>query len=139
MAVPDDVESLIDGAPLMAHLATSVDDRPHVAPVWYAYGDGEVRALTGGRKLANVRRNPRVSLSIEKSAGGDAEWMVVLQGRATVEEDSERRRQAARTIFPKYLGHDPEEWDDYYRESIEDSPRTMLVEVDVGSAASQRY
>lgn len=65
MAVPDEVESLITDATLSAHVATSVDDRPHVAPVWYLYDDGVVSFVTSGRKLRNLRQNPRVALSIE--------------------------------------------------------------------------
>ena len=139
MAIPDEAEELIDGAAEMAHLATSVDDRPHVAPVWYAYDDGRLSTITGGRKLENVRENPRVAVSIERSVEGSAEWMVVLRGRATVVEDRERRRKAAERIYPKYLGEDVERWDTYYRESIEDAPGGMLIEVDVASAALQVY
>ena len=48
MTIPPDVESLIEDAPVSAHLATSVDDRPHVAPVWYGYRDGVFYFMTGG-------------------------------------------------------------------------------------------
>ena len=41
------VESLIEDAALSAHLATTVENRPHVAPVWYDYHDGHLRVLTG--------------------------------------------------------------------------------------------
>ncbi|MFW5949222.1 MAG: pyridoxamine 5'-phosphate oxidase family protein [Halolamina sp.] len=59
MTVPDEVEELIADARLSVHVATSVDDRPHVAPVWYLYDDGVVSFVTSGRKLRNVRQNPR--------------------------------------------------------------------------------
>ena len=75
MGVPSDVEELINGAKLMAHLATSVNGRPHVAPLWYAYDDGVLSVLTTGKKLANIQQNPQVAVSIEKNTDGDAEWM----------------------------------------------------------------
>jgi nitroimidazol reductase NimA-like FMN-containing flavoprotein (pyridoxamine 5'-phosphate oxidase superfamily) len=49
MSVPQDIENLIAGAPLSAHLATTADDRPHVAPVWYGYRDGVLSVITGGK------------------------------------------------------------------------------------------
>ncbi|MCH7659181.1 MAG: pyridoxamine 5'-phosphate oxidase family protein, partial [Euryarchaeota archaeon] len=65
-----EIESLIADAPLSAHLATTVADRPHVAPVWYDYDDGYLRVLTGGKKLRNIDRNPQVAVSIEQAPRG---------------------------------------------------------------------
>ncbi len=73
MSISTKVASLITDAPLSARLATSVDDRPHVATVWYGYREGVLYFITGGRKLANVRETPRVALSIEKTVRGDVE------------------------------------------------------------------
>lgn len=102
MAIPSEAESLIAGAPVSAHLATAVEDRPHVAPVWYGYRDGTLYFMTGGKKLSNLRRNPRVSLSIEDARGGDVAWNVTLLGRATVVDDSERMDWANGWIYDKY-------------------------------------
>jgi len=48
----------------VAHPATSYEDRPHVAPVWYALDDGTVESVTTGAKLESIRHNPRVALSV---------------------------------------------------------------------------
>lgn len=138
MTVDPDVESLITDRKLMAHLATSRDDRPHAAPIWYGYDDGVVEFLTEGRKLENVRANPRVALSIQDDTDGDAEWFVTLLGTATVVDDHDRTVEAARRVFGKYLG-DPETWDDRYRKYLDGSPRKILVRVEVGSATATRY
>lgn len=130
MTVPEAVETLIADAAVSAHLATSVDDRPHVAPVWFAYRDGVVSVLTGGRKLANVRENPRVALSIERADGPDADWSVTIRGTARVVEDPERFRSAARRVFRKYQGPDTD---------VPDDPGGALVEIEVGSATASRY
>jgi hypothetical protein len=37
--VDPDVERLLTGDPVTAHPATSIDDRPHVAPVRFRYED----------------------------------------------------------------------------------------------------
>ncbi|MFC7079653.1 pyridoxamine 5'-phosphate oxidase family protein [Halorussus caseinilyticus] len=126
-AIPSKAEALLTSEPLMAHFATCADDRPHVAPVWYHYDDGVLEVLTGGRKLANVRENPRVAVSVQKDEGGQARWRVTLCGTATVVEDPEARREAAERIHPKY-GSDPDEY-----------PENVLVRVEVGSASYRTY
>ena len=69
-SVPAEVEALLTSEPLMAHLATCRDGRPHAAPVWYRYEDGVVELVTTGTKLRNLRANPRVALSIQKDEAG---------------------------------------------------------------------
>ena len=102
MPVPSEVERLIADANLSVHVATSVDDRPHVAPVWYLYDDGVVSFVTSGRKLRNLRKNPRVALSIEKVDEGGVEWTVSMLGTATVYDDPERVEPSQRRIDEKY-------------------------------------
>jgi nitroimidazol reductase NimA-like FMN-containing flavoprotein (pyridoxamine 5'-phosphate oxidase superfamily) len=111
----------------MAHLATSVDDRPHAAPVWYRYDDGVVAIVTTGRKLENVRENPRVALSIQKDENGDPRWMVTLRGTATVVEDPELFRETNRQINAKYGA------------SEDAHSQNTLVQIDVGSANYRIY
>jgi nitroimidazol reductase NimA-like FMN-containing flavoprotein (pyridoxamine 5'-phosphate oxidase superfamily) len=126
MSVPPEVAELIADARLSAHVATSVDDRPHVAPVWYLYEEGVLSFVTSGRKLENVRRNPRVAVSIERAEGGDVEWSVTLLGTATIVENEERVTPVANRIFEKY-------------DSDEDYPFQPLVEVEVRTAAASVY
>ncbi|GAA0240211.1 pyridoxamine 5'-phosphate oxidase family protein [Haladaptatus pallidirubidus] len=139
MSISPDAEEFIRDAKLMAHLATSIHDRPHVAPVWYTYDDGALFVLTGGKKLANIEQNPRVAISIEKNTDGDAEWMITLLGRATIHTESERINDAARKIFVKYLGSDKEAWPEYYRQSLTDEPPNTLIEIEIASATTMQF
>ncbi|WP_276257438.1 pyridoxamine 5'-phosphate oxidase family protein [Haloglomus litoreum] len=129
------VREEVADATLSAFLATSVDDRPHVAPVWYTYeaaDDGDVVSLlTGGRKLRNVRENPRVALAIERADEAAVEWRVVLRGTARVVEDPETVRAARNALFEKYYGPD---YDDADTEE-----GGALVEVAVGSGNVEQY
>ncbi|AUV83134.1 pyridoxamine 5'-phosphate oxidase [Salinigranum rubrum] len=129
MSVPSEVARLLTSEPLMAHLATCRDGRPHVAPVWYVYDERTetVELVTTGRKLANVRENPRVALSIQKDEGGHARWAVALLGTATVVDDEEATREATRRINAKY-GASEDAWDE-----------NRLVRVRVGTASSRTY
>jgi len=126
--VSERVEELLTGEPVTAHLATCSDDRPHVAPVWFRYEDGVVELVTGGRKLRDIRENPYVSLSVERSTAGDPEWTVTLRGTATVVEDVADYREANRRINRRY-GAPEDAW----------LGENTLVRVDVGSASSRTY
>jgi PPOX class probable F420-dependent enzyme len=128
MSVPETVVERVRGRPYSAFLATSVEDRPHVAPVWYLYEDGHLYCFTQGQKLANVRRNPRVALAIE---GEGSAWVALLRGTATVEEDDDRRRAVADRLFAQYLDDDSA-----YRDADGD-PQGALVDIEVGSATLQ--
>lgn len=111
----------------MAHLATSVGDRPHVAPVWYRYEDGVVELSIGGRKLENVRENPRVALSVQADEGGAARWMVALRGTARIVED-ERKAEAGITRINEKYGANADAYGD-----------NEFVRVEVGSATYSTY
>ena len=132
MSVPQDIEDLIAGAPLSAHLATTADDRPHVAPVWYGYRDGVLSVITGGKKLENVKRNPRVAVSIEEVGEAGVEWMVTLRGTATIVKDAERIAAAREHVFGKYQDMDDEA-------ETDGGEQGALIEIEIGSATSQRY
>lgn len=126
--VPAEVEELLTTGREMAHLATSRDDRPHVAPIWYRYEDGIVEFVTEGRKLQNIRANPRVSLSIERSEDGVGQWHVVLFGTATVITDEEELWAGRTQLFERYRGREPTLEED-------GEPPEALVRVEVRSVA----
>jgi len=130
MTVPPEAEAALQREPLMAHLATSVDDRPHVAPVWFHYADGVVEVLTGGRKLANVRRNPLVALSVQADDEGVAAWRVTMRGTATVVDEEDEIRAAMRRVYGRYPDGDPDggEYGD-----------NLLVRISVGSTSFEQY
>ena len=93
----------------LAHLVTiSPDGAPQVAIVWVGLeGDDIVSAhLLEQQKLRNVRRDPRVALSVE-APGTNAlglRYYLVVHGRATIEEGGapELLQELAHT----YLGPD---------------------------------
>lgn len=123
------MHSLGSSCPLLGltHFATCADGRPHVAPVWYVYDDGVLEVVTSGRKLANVRANPRVAVSVQEDVEGDAQWMVSLLGTASVVEDEVAFRTANRRINEKY-GAD----EGAYGENT-------FVSVEIGSVSSRTY
>ncbi len=89
MPIPDSVRAVID-SPRLAHLVTlNRDGSPQVTCIWVGIeGDEIVAAHLGDQqKLRNMRRDPRVALSIETdrlNAIGLNEYLVV-QGVARLE------------------------------------------------------
>jgi PPOX class probable F420-dependent enzyme len=66
-AIPEPARAILDGDAL-AHLVTlNPDGSPQVSCVWVGVDDGEVvfASLGPRRKLDNIERDPRVTLSIE--------------------------------------------------------------------------
>lgn len=124
--VPADVETWLTDTKTVAHLATCTDSRPHVAPVWYRYDDGTVQVTVTGKKLENIRENPRVALSIQADENGIPEWMVTIRGTATVLDDPESTVQNRR-LNQKY-DVEPAAWEE-----------NRAVSIEVGSVTATEY
>ena len=108
MLIPDEARVVLESDAL-AHLVTiNPDGTPQVSCVWVGLEDDEVAFASLGprRKLDNIRRDERVTLSLEGrtvSALGLKEYLVVY-GRARIEEGGgpELLQRLAHT----YLGPD---------------------------------
>jgi PPOX class probable F420-dependent enzyme len=106
--IPESARRLIQSAAL-AHVATiDSDGKPHVTLAWVGLDGDEIVMATipDQRKLANMRRDPRVTVSIESSnvnQYGLTEYLVVY-GTARVTEGGapELLQELAHT----YLGPD---------------------------------
>ncbi len=109
MATLNDAARVVLESPALAHLVTiDPDGSPQVSIVWVGLDGDEIVAahLPEHRKVRNVRRDPRVALSIEARTHnpiGLAEYLVI-HGRARVTEGGapELLQRLART----YLGPD---------------------------------
>jgi PPOX class probable F420-dependent enzyme len=90
MELTPEARAVVDSDAL-AHLVTlNRDGRPHVTCAWVGLEDGEIVLGTLGdqKKLRNMRRDPRVSVSIATSKTNDwglTEYLVV-NGTARVTE-----------------------------------------------------
>ena len=108
MLLPPEARELLESAAL-AHLVTlNGDGSPQVTCVWVGLDGDEIVSghLLLQQKLRNVRRDPRVTLSVEGTRTGSfglREYLVV-HGRARIEEGgaAELLQQLAHT----YIGPD---------------------------------
>jgi PPOX class probable F420-dependent enzyme len=109
------------------------DGRPQLSNIGYAVGDdGLIRiSVTEGRaKTANARRDPRVSLHINR----DDFWAyVVIEGTAELSpvttEPGDPTGQELADLYRSQAGeHD--DWDDYFRAMVADQRLVLRIRPD---------
>jgi len=99
-----DVRQVLDGTPI-AHLATVLPDgAPHATPVWIATEGEHVAVLTGpgSRKARNLRRDPRVAISL--TAPDNPFQPVMLRGTVVEWVDGDAGWEIVDRIATKYIG-----------------------------------
>jgi PPOX class probable F420-dependent enzyme len=106
--IPESARSVLESDAL-AHVVTlGPGGQPHVTLAWVGLDGDEIvfATLPDQRKLANIRRDPRVAISIETSTVNDyglTEYLVVYgRGRVTEGGGPELLQRLAHT----YLGPD---------------------------------
>jgi PPOX class probable F420-dependent enzyme len=110
VSLPDSARELIESGAL-AHLVTlNPDGSPQVTCIWVGLEGDELVSghLREQQKLRNVRRDPRVAISLESSRTnpmGLREYLV-LHGRARVEEGG--APELLQSLAHVYLGPDVE-------------------------------
>ncbi len=67
------------------------DGRPHLVPMWYVVEEGNVvfRSFTVSQKIRNLRRDPRLSVLVERGEAYAELQGVMIQGRARLVDDPE--------------------------------------------------
>lgn len=91
------------------------DGSPTVVPIWYEW-DGEHAWMFTARdseKVARIRADPRVCLSVEDPVGAPEAW-VTIEGTASIEEHGGielARRLARRYYDPEKAERTLQEWE----------------------------
>ncbi len=121
--IPEEKRKLIDAfleKPLIARMATADRyARPHVVPVWYAW-DGTtiwISSFASTRKVAELRQNPYLSISIDVAEQNGATRAVILEGKSElITEPREFIASQSYWIYKRYLGDEgvlakePQSW-----------------------------
>lgn len=108
VTLPESARALLESAAL-AHLVTlEADGRPQVSVVWVGLEGNEIVAghLPENRKVRNIRRDPRVALTIEadtRNAMGLDEYLIV-HGHARITEGG--AAELLQRLAHVYLGPD---------------------------------
>jgi PPOX class probable F420-dependent enzyme len=86
---------------------------PHLVAMWYGLLDGKVYFETKAKsqKVANLRRDPKISCSVEAGESYDQLRGVAIEGTATVIDDpsGDEYWAAAVSVFERYQGAYTEE------------------------------
>ena len=99
-----DVRRHLEGTPV-AHLATVLPDgSPHTVPLWVDTRGDQVVFLTGpgSRKARNLRRDPRVALSL--TAADNPFEPIVIRGRVVEWLHGDEAWAIVDRIAAKYIG-----------------------------------
>jgi PPOX class probable F420-dependent enzyme len=100
----NDLQDLLDGTPV-AHVATLLPDgAPHSVPVWIGTHEGKVAIMTGpgSQKARNLRRDPRIAISLTPS---DKPFLpVVLRGHVTAWLHGDEGWRVVDAMAQKYIG-----------------------------------
>lgn len=107
--IPESARAVVESGRL-AHLVTvNQDGSPHVTIVWVGLADGEIviGKLGVDQKVRNIRRDPRVALSMEADGGqhGMQNYLVV-EGTARLQEGG--APALLRQLAQRYIGPDAE-------------------------------
>jgi len=97
----------------VGRLGTAVDGQPYVVPMNYCYVKGRILMHThrDGKKVRDIRRNPRVCFEVDSGEIIEADepcgfsWeyrSVIATGDARIVEDPARKLAALRLISDKY-------------------------------------
>lgn len=99
-----DVRRVLDGTSI-AHLASVLPDgAPHSVPVWIGTHGDQVAIITGPttRKARNLRRDPRVALSL--TPADNPFQPVVVRGRVVDWAEGDAAWEIVDQISMKYIG-----------------------------------
>lgn len=134
---PADLTAFLEERGHLVRIGTVDDDgMPRVVPTWFIYRDGDILFTPRARSefLANLRRDPRVCLSIDEDPLPYRK--VTVQGHARVlydlGEDAEWR-DIYRDIATRYV---PPEGAEAYIQNTIDQPRALIAVALAGSTVS---
>jgi PPOX class probable F420-dependent enzyme len=105
MEMPDSAKQVVESGRLAHFVTINRDGSPHVTIVWVGLDGDEIviGKLMEDQKVKNIRRDPRVSLSIE--AEGDQHGMqnyLVVEGTAELHEGG--APVLLHTLAQRYIG-----------------------------------
>ena len=115
---PEEVDAFL--AEEMTLIVTTIgkDGHPHTAPMWYFMDDGKIvfRSFTKSQKIVNLRRDPRITVLVERGIAYAELQAVMIRGTARLidgADDPEYVLESYRRLAARYpmVGPEPVELD----------------------------
>jgi nitroimidazol reductase NimA-like FMN-containing flavoprotein (pyridoxamine 5'-phosphate oxidase superfamily) len=95
---PEEIEATLRRAET-GRIACTLNDRPYIVPVSYAYADGCIYAYSAlGRKIMIMREQPLVCFEVEEIDGPTSWRCVIIEGRYEELEDETSRHDALKRL-----------------------------------------
>jgi PPOX class probable F420-dependent enzyme len=102
----DEVRAFLDGRHTMNVATLGPDGQIHLVAMWYGFLDGAPAFWTYGKsqKIANLRRDPRITCLMESGESYSELKGVELVGTGTVLDDRETVLAVGRSVYERYTG-----------------------------------
>jgi PPOX class probable F420-dependent enzyme len=102
----EEVRVFLDGRHTMNVATLGPDGQPHLVAMWYGFLDGAPAFWTYGKsqKIANLRRDPRITCLVESGEAYSELRGVELVGTGTVFDDRESVLAVGRSVYERYTG-----------------------------------
>jgi len=86
---PGDLRAFLEEGRVVQVASLHRDGRPHLVPMWYVVDDGKVvfRSFTRSQKIVNLRRDPRLSVLVERGEAYAELQGVMIEGLARLIDD----------------------------------------------------
>jgi PPOX class probable F420-dependent enzyme len=107
----DEVAAYVERSRTCTMATVGPTGQPHLVAMWYAVVDGQVWFETKAKsqKVQNLKRDDRITVSIEDGLTYDTLRGVALEGRATVVDDPDALWAVGVSVWERYNGPYSEE------------------------------
>ena len=107
----DEVTDFIERSRTCTMATIGPTGQPHLVAMWYAVVDGQIWFETKAKsqKVANLKRDDRITVSIEDGLTYDTLRGVALEGRAVVVDDADALWKVGVSVWERYTGPYTEE------------------------------
>jgi PPOX class probable F420-dependent enzyme len=88
---PEEVSIFLEAGKTLMVTTLGRTGHPHTAPMWYFVESGRVvfRSFTKSQKIVNLRRDPRITVLVERGLAYEELQGVMIKGTATMIDGSE--------------------------------------------------
>ncbi len=115
---PEEIETFLAEEMTLIVTTLGKDGHPHTAPMWFFTEDGKIvfRSFTKSQKIVNLRRDPRITVLIERGIAYAELQAVMIKGTVRLidgADDPAYLLESYRRLAARYpmLGPDPVELD----------------------------
>ena len=142
---PEETAVFLDEERTLVVTTLGPGGRPHTVPMWYFVDDGRVtfRSFTKSQKIVNLRRDPRITVLVERGLAYAELQGVMIQGTARLvdgADDPNAVLESYRRLAARYpmVGPDPVDLDPQALEAAfgRFAPKNTVVTVEAERVVS---